>query len=94
MRLFFTNIAIVNDTFYNIFAIFLCKTLLLSQHVDGLPGGGRGSHRVEGPDGDVSDREAAQTGENVSRTVVCSCPDNKVESESKRLRCVCVCVCL
>lgn len=32
------------------------------QHVDGLPGGRRGPHRVARPDGDVSDRETAQTG--------------------------------
>lgn len=44
---------------------FSVASPLLSQHVDGLPGGGCGSHRVEGPDGDVSDREAAQTGEAV-----------------------------
>ena len=37
----------------------------LSQHVDGLPGGRNGSDRVEGADGDVSDRETAQKGENV-----------------------------
>lgn len=37
-----------------------------SQHVDGLPGGGCGSYRVEGSDGDVGYREAAQTGENTS----------------------------
>ena len=42
---------------------FLFKPFL--QHVDGLPGGGRGSHRVAGADGDVSDRETAQTGASV-----------------------------
>lgn len=34
-----------------------------SQHVHGLPGGRRGAYRVARPDGDVSDREAAQAGE-------------------------------
>ena len=38
---------------------------MLCQHVDGVPGGRRGSHRVERADGDVGDRETAQTGENV-----------------------------
>lgn len=42
-----------------------CDPPPLCQHVDGVPGGRRGSHRVEGADGDVSDRETAQTGENV-----------------------------
>lgn len=44
-----------------------------SQHVDGLPGGRRGSHRVARPDGDVSDRETAQTGlsQPDGRTIQC-----------------------
>lgn len=33
------------------------------QHVDGFPGGGVDSHRVEGSDGDVGHREAAPPGQ-------------------------------
>lgn len=38
----------------------------LYQHVHGLPGGGHGADCVEGADGDVSYRAAAQTGTDVS----------------------------
>lgn len=43
----------------------------VSQHVDGLPGGGCGSYSVEGVDGDVSYRETAQTG---TDGLVCDSP--------------------
>lgn len=35
----------------------------LCQHVDGFPGGGGSSHRMEGSDGDVGHREAAPAGQ-------------------------------
>ena len=57
---------------------------LLPQHVDGFPGGGCGSDRVEGADGDVSDRENAQTG-----WILCHCLISKkrrLKSHQQRLR--------
>lgn len=54
----------------------------LSQHVDGFPGGGCGPHRVAGADGDVSDREVAQTGDDVFLKVIVLKANQRLNNKS------------
>lgn len=73
-----------------LFSSVLTQTnhLLLSQHVHGVPGGGCGSYRVAGADGDVSDRETAQTGEKVSQHLSSDNPSQVRHLSFTKIMCV------